>query len=251
MNKNRIVVCYDPFKRVGGFGDNWLCCSYYLKLSEDNPNDVIVVDCNPENTDKISKELEYQWGRNPNKTKNDLQSIKEYFHSTGDFCFSIDEKFSHLPVKNNFISFKGDLVNHCVLPTKKKWKYESNFKNICYQLDGYGHGNLKNPNKVDVNYFFKEFKSLGYNLIDIGHFKPIDFILNSLLKSCFFIGCPSGMTYFSMSVGIPIINITNKLNKDHISSLDQRFKFHKKNIKFFKTLSDFVINFKNNLIKIL
>ena len=58
MNKNRIVVCYDPFKRVGGFGDNWLCCSYYLKLSEDNPNDVIVVDCNPENTDKISKELE-------------------------------------------------------------------------------------------------------------------------------------------------------------------------------------------------
>ena len=219
-----VIVCYDPFIfRWGGFGDGWRFCSCLLELSEKNPKKAIVADCTT-------------------RTKEFLNLMKPLFDTTGDFQYDLPEKHnSATHYRMNWQMF----FEHRQLRTKKYWE-EVKTKKICYQFDGFCEANSKNPSEEDIKYFVDMSRKHGYNPINIGGYMPIGDIIDTMMSSKLFIGCPSGMATMSLSTGIPMHIVTNKLTKHRSDEIRDTWYEGRRNIKFHNNLHDFIESITTN-----
>jgi hypothetical protein len=188
----RTIICTDPWGAGCGLGDTWWTCSYLLELASKNKDALIVA------------QMPKMYAR--------FQQIKDMFAIDRTFYFN--NWLPKLPLSHLAISW-GMLDNHRQLPVKQVWKSNQN-KVLCYQFDGHWDAELKNPPPLDIKWFLSSCQKMGYETIDIGHLKPFWFIDQSILRSAFFVGIPSGLTHVCISYRIPILLATYRYSSEFV-----------------------------------
>lgn len=175
-----------------GFGDKWAVTSYLLKKSEIEKK-IILFDS--DNYDLIYK-------------------IASFFNTNG----RIEHKKSNLIFEENY----NTVYTTKYVPTKKVWQENKN-KIITYQFDGRCGSSLKNPPDHEIHQFITFFEKLGYKTIDLGNYKPISFIIDSLSSCQFYVGCSSGIANVNMSVNAPMYIVKQNLPDDDSEPLGYKY----------------------------
>ncbi len=172
-----------------GFGDTWAVTSYLLRISQEINKPVKVFSHNK-------------------RFVLTVRDVKKHLNTYGDieFVHTVPTaKMSYCePYKAKF------------LPTKKLWNCSTNI--VAYQFDGRHLAKVKN---INYNYVLRVLKSKGYVPINLGGYKPLDFIIDILSKCKFFLGSPSGMSVVSMSVGNPAYVIGGGLSDKYLSFMSK------------------------------
>lgn len=227
--KRNVIITHDPFFSVGGgFGDGWLYCSYLLEYSLLYSNQIIIPDCSKPN----------------NKTY--LSIMKPLFDTKGDFQLHFPDK--PFNIVDCLVTW-DNLFVHKQLPTKQRWVFTKK-PTICYQFDGKCESEFKNPPIEDVKNFISTCESLGYNPVNIGGNVKIDKILDTMVNSCMFVGCPSGMASMALSTGVPMNIVTYKLTPQRVDMLHKERYGSREDIKYFITLRDFTNQLEGKRIKL-
>ncbi len=123
--------------------------------------------------------------------------------------------------------------------TKEKWLNARRSNIVTYQFDGRHLSNLKNLPLDRVHYLRKQLIDLGFNPIDVGGMKPLDYIIHTMANARFHVGCPSGMGIVALSVGVPVYNITRFLSDDFVAFM-QTCQYKNRPVQTFKFVDDFV-----------
>ncbi len=200
-----------------GFGDMWAVTSYLLRVSEE-----------------IGKPAQF-WTKSA-KQRDIIRAVTPLLKSKG--------KIDLVPMPTP----KMKVLNYCepfrvkFVPTYKRWKH--NKQNIiAYQFDGNHLANDKNLSLSRFMYLLKSLEGMGYELVDVGHKKPLPYIVDVLSKCKFFVGCPSGLSVVSISVGNPVFLITRLMHP-----LFLRFmvdcQYRTKSVQMFSTVVEFLIHVK-------
>jgi len=176
-------------------GDNWLTVSWALSRSEEIGRTINLLATNEDQKRLLENLVQYF-------DSNGKVEIEMY---KGERAITIDEYFISSMIFH-FKKFKGS-------KTKMAWKENKN-KIICYQFDGRYMAHLKNPPEADMpklTSFLSDYKFVKIGLPQItkpagvpagtGQFLNED--INTICKSELFIGIDSGMSYVSISTGIP------------------------------------------------
>ena len=204
-------VWFTPHSHLG---DIWAFTSYILKQSEIE-----------------NKTIYFDRG----SLNSQISSFKNFFDTNGKIELN-KQKNKIKKVKANYMFFRE------FLKTKIQWK-ENNNKIIAYQFDGRHLNYNKNPNKNEIIYFLNFFEKLGYNLINVGNFKPLSFIIKTLSECEFFIGVISGISIVANSVGCPINLLENNLPKWKVNKLKFTHLSKIKNINYYKRINNFTNKF--------
>jgi hypothetical protein len=194
----------------GHFGDTWALTSYLLSLSEKNGSPILFSD-----RDKDVNEI--------------ILDITPHLNSKGKIIFSNSEPT---------IIFKDpEPYRKKFIPTIKKWS-ETNSKIIAYQFDGRHQAEKKNLPKQNIENLINSLVKLGYHPIDVGNYKSISFIVDTLSKCQLFVGCASGLSVVTRSVGCPTFIISWKIKEALVDYLVNCQLPHI--IRFFKTENSFL-----------
>ena len=194
-----------------GFGDRWASVSYLLRKSEQEGRPIIV------DGDVDSRHI---------------YELASYFDSTGKLIYEKNRPFEFVDIHQAF-STK-------YLPTKKTWK-ASDSNMVAYQFDGITAFWDKNPSDQEISEFLSYLVSCGLTPVDLGHMKPIPYIIDTLATCKFFVGCASGIAHLSMSVDTPMYVILHNLPEDTGPPYGAKYNrdvvySSKPDIKFFKYL---------------
>jgi hypothetical protein len=175
-----------------------------------------------------------------------IYEIASFFNTNG----RIEHKKSNLIFEENY----NIVYTTKYTPTKKIWQKNKN-KIITYQFDGRCGSSLKNPPDHEIHHFNKFFEKIGYKSIDLGNYKPISFIIDSLSSCEFYVGSSSGIANVNMSVNAPMYIVKQNLPDDDSEPLG--FKYLKKivystreDIIYVENLEE-IINQRKNCHKIL
>ncbi len=200
-----------------GFGDAWAVTSYLLRMSEEAKKPV-------------------KFASSEGSLKNRIELISNFLDSTGKI------QMVH--------QFQERVIRYCeaysvkFVRTKKRWK-DNHSRIVAYQFDGNHLASQKNPPPDKVAALVKELTYMGYQPIDIGHMKPLDFVINTLAKCKFFVGCPSGMAHVSMSVGNPIYVITRNMSPKFVDFMKVCQYKTASNINILPNMREFISNIRN------
>ena len=207
---------YDP-NRIHGynlhhFGDVWAYTNLLLRLSEGSGQPV-----------KVSIENK--------KIKNTILQISPFLKSSGTIVFSNR--------RANFVYNYCDPYIINFLPSIRTWKYKRSLKSkiVAYQFDGNHLSEYKNLPGNEIQFLINYLKKMGYTPVNVGGYKKIGFIVNTLSNCKFFVGCPSGLSVAARSVKCPINLISWKLSKNDVGYL----KYCQcPTAKFFERTDDFL-----------
>lgn len=208
--KNKIYGYQDAC----GFGDIWALTSYLLRVSEES-----------------GKPTHY-FSRNQ-RQKEIMQSIVPHLKSKGKIVFSFK------PTER--------LLGYCepfllkLVPTKRTWKYNGCARVVAYQFDGVHLADEKNLPLPRLIHLLRSLTNQGFIPIDVGHHKPLSFIVDTLAKCKFFVGCPSGLSVAAMSVGCPIMLITRKIKPAYLGFMKRCQYNTSRRIEMYMTVDEFLI----------
>jgi hypothetical protein len=200
-----------------GFGDLWAVASYLLRVSEE-----------------LGKPSRF-FGKS--KQRNTINSILPHFRSKGAVNI-----VPHPPQKLKMLGYCEPFRVKFV-PTHQSWKYNKYSKTVAYQFDGYHLAGEKNLPLKRFMYLLESLNAMGYQAIDVGNSKPISFIIDTLAKCKFFVGCPSGLSVVSISVGNPVFLITRLMNPLFLKFM-QNCQYRTKSVQMFTTVDEFLIHIK-------
>jgi hypothetical protein len=176
----------------GHFGDIWARTSLLLRISEILGKPTVA-------SAKVGQE-------------NISTSIVPYLRTHGELKFVKHPHNADVDYCENYRT--------PILRTKKTWEFNPNSRIIAYQFDGRHESESKNLPTDKIAFVLDSLRRFGYEPIDVGHMKPIPEIINILSECKLFVGCPSGLSVVSMSVGNPILIITKDMSESFI-------QFHK------------------------
>ena len=200
-----------------GFGDMWAVTSYLLRVSEE-----------------IKKPASF-WAKS-SKQRDIIRSITPLLKSNGTINI-VDSPSRKMKILNYCEPFRVKFV-----PTYKRWRRNKS-KIIAYQFDGSHLAEDKNLSMRRLLYLLKSLDLMGYELVDVGHHKPLSYIVDVLSQCKFFVGCPSGLSVVSISVGNPVFLITRTMEP-----LFLRFmldcQYCTKHVQMFSTVDEFLIHVK-------
>jgi hypothetical protein len=127
------------------------------------------------------------------------------------------------------------------LPTIKEWSPTSNI--IAYQFDGRHLQRQKNLPCIRLAYLINSLMDMGYDPVDVGGYKPLEYIVDILSKCQFFVGCPSGLSVVSLSVGNPVFLITRQMDPLFLLFMHQ-CQYRDKDVRMYTTVDEFLIQVK-------
>lgn len=93
--------------------------------------------------------------------------------------------------------------------TKQRWLPNSGDR-ICYQFDGVSSAEDKNPSADDEKKILQWISTLG-TPVRLGSHMTLASVVNELANARLFVGCDSGMSHITHSVGVPSIIVEYKL----------------------------------------
>lgn len=199
-----------------GFGDIWAVTSYLLRVSEE-----------------IKKPARF-WPRS-SRQRDIIRAVTPLLRSRG----SIDIVPAPTP--------KMKMLNYCepfrvkFVPTYKRWKHNKYSNIVAYQFDGNHLADEKNLPLPRLMYLLKSLEAMGYKTMDVGHRKPLPYIIDVLSKCKFFVGCPSGLSVVSISVGNPVFLITRSMNPLFLRFMAD-CQYRTKSVQMFSTVDEFLIH---------
>ncbi len=207
---------YNP-SRIHGyglshFGDIWAYTNLLLKISDSSGKPVRV-------------------GIENQKLRNTILQIKPFLNSKGRIVFTNR--------RANFIYDYCDPYRIEFVDSVRTWNYKRSLKSkvVAYQFDGNHLSEQKNLPWKEIQFLIKSLASMGFNPVNVGGYKKIDFIVNTLSNCRFFVGCPSGLSVAARSVKCPINLITWKLDQNMINHLKW---CQCPTAKFFSTTNEFL-----------
>lgn len=201
-----------------GFGDIWAVTGYLLRLSEESHR--------PSKFFTKNADL-----------KQDIRSITPFFDSKGTI------ELVSAPPQRIFTYCEPYLCRPT--PTIKTWK-RNNSNIVACQFDGRHLYKHKNVEGSRLRFLTRSLASMGLRLIDVGNRKPISYIVDVLANCRFFVGCPSGLSVVSMSVGNPVYLITRMMDPRYLSFME-RCHYKYGNVQMFMTVDEFLIQARRNL----
>jgi len=196
-----------------GFGDIWALTSYLLRVSEE-----------------AGRPTRF-FTRNE-KIRAIIRSIIPHLRSKGKI------HLAHNPLQKQLGYCEPFLVKF--VPTHKKWQYNRASNIVAYQFDGNHLGNEKNLPWQRQLYLLRSLRRMGFIPVDVGHKKPIRFIVDTLSKCRFFVGCPSGLSVVSISVGNPVYLITRSINPKYCGFM-RNCQYKTKEVHMYRTVDEFLI----------
>jgi hypothetical protein len=194
------------------FGDVWAYTNLLLKISERSGQPIKV-------------------GIENQKIRKTILQIRPFLKSKGKIVFS--NRLANL----NFSYC--DPYNIRFVPSVRTWNYKRSLKSkiVAYQFDGNHLAEQKNLPWDKIQFLINSLKRMGYEPVNVGGYKKMNFIINTLSNCKFFVGCPSGLSVAARSVGCPINLITWKLGYDMIHVLKT---CQCPTAKFFPTVKEFL-----------
>lgn len=195
-----------------GFGDAWALTSYLLRISEELKTSAKFFSVSKELLDRVRLIMPFL------ETTGTIQIVDKPPQRVFNYC----EPF--------LVKFK---------PTHKTWHYNNN-KIAAYQFDGNHLWEEKNLPSERLNFIINSLVKIGYQTIDVGHDKPLSFIIDTLSKCSFFVGCPSGLSVVCISVGTPIHLITRQMNPNFVGFL-QNCQYYTTSVQFYRTVNEFLL----------
>lgn len=203
--------CIYHYQENIGFGDIWALTSYLLQISEElrQPARFSAVSLNLLNTIRLITPFM--------KTKGEIKIVSESFQRFIDYC---------------------DPFRIKLLPTYKTWS-NNNSKIIAYQFDGKHLHDKKNLPLRRFRFLLNSLIEMGYEPVDVGHYRPISFIIDILSKCRFFVGCPSGLSVVCMSVDTPIHLITRQINPYYLSFM-RNCQYRTVDVQMYTTVNAFL-----------
>lgn len=200
------------YSEMCGFGDVWALTSCLLKISEHIKKPVRFFSVSKYLNDLIKLISLFLISRGK------IQFVYQYPQVVFDYC----EPFLY------------NLKRTC-----NKWRYNKS-KIVAYQFDGRHLSYEKNLPPKRLTFLLESLIKLGYTPVNIGEKKPISFIVNTLAKCEFFIGCPSGMSVVCSSVGTPIHLITRQIPSDYLGFL-RTCQYRRANVFMYRTVNEFLV----------
>lgn len=198
-----------------GFGDLWALTSYLLRVSEES-----------------GKPARF-FTRNQ-KQKDIVGSIIPHLRSKGKIVFV------SRPTEKLLGYCEPFLVK--LVSTKQIWKYNRQAKIVAYQFDGVHLADQKNLPLPRLIHLLRSLTNQGYIPVDVGHHKPLSFIINTLSRCKFFVGCPSGLSVVAMSVGCPIMLITRKISPAYLGFMKRHCQYKtSRMIEMYMTVDEFLM----------
>jgi ADP-heptose:LPS heptosyltransferase len=195
-----------------GLGDRWASISYLLRKSQEKGRPVFI-------------DGEADSGH--------LYELASYFDTTGQLIY--EKGRSILPMNYH------EAFSTKYLPTKKTWR-DTNSKVVAYQFDGVTSFWDKNPSDKEITEFLNHLTSRGFTPVDLGHMKPLPYIIETLTTCKFFVGCASGIGHISMSVNTPMCIILHNLPEGgpppYGAEYQRTVYSSKPDVQFFKYLKD-------------
>ncbi len=94
------------------------------------------------------------------------------------------------------------------ISTKITWK-PNNSKKICYQFDAKSKTAARFPSEDVKEEILSYARSVGYELVKLGHELTLEECIRALSESEFFLGLDSGFSTVAASVGIPVFFTQN------------------------------------------
>lgn len=203
---------YGYSDEVSGFGDLWAVTSYLLRVSEESGKPT-------------------RFFTRVKKLKKTMKDIIPFLTSKGNIDF-VDQPLQKILSYCEPYSVK-------FVPTNKTWS--NNHNNIvAYQFDGIHLSEQKNLPLPRLRFLIKSLKDLGFIPVDVGHGRPIKHIIDILSECQFFVGCPSGLSVVSMSVGNPIMLITRNINPRYCPFM-RRCQYKTRTVDMYRTVDEFII----------
>jgi len=195
-----------------GLGDRWASVSFLLRKSEEKGRPIFVDgDFDPEH----------------------LYELASCFDTTGKLIY--EKGHPILPMNYH------DAFSTKYLPTKKTWR-DTNSNVVAYQFDGISSFWNKNPPDEEIAEFLSYLSRRGFTPVDLGHMKPLPYIIETLATCKFFVGCASGIGHISMSVNTPMYIILHNLQEGtgppYSVEYQQTVYSSKPDVQFFKYLKD-------------
>jgi hypothetical protein len=201
-----------------GFGDMWAVASYLLRVSEELKKPV-------------------RFFAQSSKQRDIIRAVLPHLRSKG--------KVDLVPAPTAKMKWLGYCEPFRVkfVPTYRRWKYNKYSNLVAYQFDGRHLAAEKNLPPQRLKYLLDSLHLMGYHTVDVGHKKPLEFIIDVLAKCKFFIGCPSGLSVVSASVGNPVFLITRAMHPLFLKFM-QECQYRTKSVHMFTTVDEFLIHVK-------
>jgi hypothetical protein len=202
------------YTKYCGFGDMWAVTSYLLRLSEE------------------SKKPTQFWSQSARQTDM-IKLIVPFLRSKGTISF--------VPPTS-----KIKMVEYCepfrvkFVPTYKRWEYDKCSKLVAYQFDGNHLADIKNLPLLSLKYLLQSLEAMGYQTVNVGENKPLSYIIDVLSQCKFFVGCASGLSIASISVGNPVFLITRMINPLFLKFM-MDCQYRTKHVQMFSTTDEFLI----------
>jgi len=173
------------------FGDVWAYTNLLLRISETSGKPAKV-------------------GIENQKIRKTISQIRPFLKSKGEIVFTN----RRANINCNYC----DAYNIKFMPSVRTWNYKRSLKSkiIAYQFDGNHLGEQKNLPWDKIQFLFNSLKKMGYQPVNVGGYKKMSFIINTLSNCKFFVGCPSGLSVVARSVDCPTNLITWKLEQSMI-----------------------------------
>ena len=194
------------------FGDAWAATSYLLRVSEELNAPVRVRSINGTFKQRVNLITPHL------NTKGAINFVDKPIQAGINYCEMYSAKF---------------------VPTKKTWT-KNNSNIIAYQFDGFHLRHQKNLPIGALNNLINSLKTLGYYVVDVGHKKPIGYIVETLANCKLFVGCPSGLSVVCMSARTPICLITRNLELSFLNFLKSCQYKTRPDIQMYRTVKDFL-----------
>lgn len=198
---------------ASGFGDLWAVTSYLLRVSEESGKPT-------------------QFFSRIKKVKSTMRDIIPHLSSKGRIEF-VDRPLQKILGYCEPYSVK-------LVPTNKLWNYNRHHNIVAYQFDGIHLSEQKNLPLPRLRFLIQSLKELGFRPFDIGHGRAIKDIIDILSECQFFVGCPSGLSVVSMSVGNPIILITRNIDPRYCTFM-KRCQYKTAEVDMYRTVDEFLI----------
>lgn len=215
---------YGYSDELSGFGDLWAVTSYLLRVSEESGKPT-------------------RFFSRIKKVKNTMRTIIPYLTSKGSISF-VDK--SNQKVLRYCEPYAVKFV-----PTNKVWNNKHSDV-VAYQFDGVHLSKQKNLPLPRLRFLIKSLKALGLKPVDVGHGRPIEYIIDILSNCRFLVGCPSGLSIVSISVGNPVILITRNIDPKYCVYM-KTCQYKTKPVQMYRTVDEFIIdlNRKNRMGRLL